>query len=71
MRVLAPGRRCRVSRPVATLKPSIPKHRKTLMAKRKPAHDAKYLSTIRRGYEDGQEQPRQCRTLLQRASVGG
>ena len=32
---------------------------------------ADYLATIRRGYEDGQERQRQCRTLLQRASAGG
>ena len=32
---------------------------------------ADYLATIRRGYEDGQEQQRQCRTLLRQASAGG
>ena len=32
---------------------------------------AEYLSTIRRGYGDGQERQRQCRTLLRRASAGG
>ena len=32
---------------------------------------AEYLSTIRRGYDDGQEQQRECRTLLRQASAGG
>ena len=41
VRVLAPGWRCSVSRLIARLKPSIPKHRRTLVAKREPARDSK------------------------------
>ena len=32
---------------------------------------AEHLLTIRRGYDGGQERQRDCRRLLQRASVGG